>query len=243
MSRARPHDQDPNQPLYNNQPPPRGKLCFKERVPWDQYPDRTVVTNQPDLQVPNNEIHTSKYTVLNFFPKNIFEQFSKMANMYFLFIGFLQMINEISTSNGVPVTWGPLSVIILISMIKDIFEDLKRHKADSEENNRPCLVLKDGRFTECRWRDLRIGDIVKITQNQFFPADILVLQTSENKNLCYIETKNLDGETNLKHKQAHKDFNVFLGKSESEVEPKKKCFAAKKIRIIFLFFLALGIEE
>jgi len=59
-----------------------------------------------------------------------------MANVYFLIIGALSCIKEISTSNGVPVGYFALVVIILISMVKDAFEDLKRHRSDDEENRR-----------------------------------------------------------------------------------------------------------
>ena len=45
---------------------------------------------------------------------------------------------------------------------------------------------------------------LKVTENEYFPADVLIINTSESKGSCYIETKNLDGETNLKYKQAHK---------------------------------------
>ena len=41
--------------------------------------------------------------------------------------------------------------------------------------------------------------------NEYFPADVLILNTSEKKGICFIETKSLDGETNLKHKVAHVD--------------------------------------
>lgn len=49
------------------------------------------------------------------------------------------------------------------------------------------------------------GNIIKIKQNEFFPADLIILKTSDPKGACFIETKNLDGETNLKFKTAHKD--------------------------------------
>jgi magnesium-transporting ATPase (P-type) len=42
--------------------------------------------------------------------------------------------------------------------------------------------------------------IVKIFQDQFFASDLVLLNSSAPKGICYIETKNLDGETNLKHK-------------------------------------------
>jgi len=40
-----------------------------------------------------------------------------------------------------------------------------------------------------------------VKDNEFLPVDIIILRTSLD-NVCYIETKNLDGETNLKHKSA-----------------------------------------
>ncbi len=82
----------------------------------------------------DNKIKTSKYTALTFLPKNLIEQFSKMANVYFLVIMFMQMIDKISITSGSPVMALPLSVVIGVSMIKDIFEDSKRHKSDKQEN-------------------------------------------------------------------------------------------------------------
>jgi len=67
------------------------------------------------------------------------------------------------------------------------------------------LVYSKGSFQQSKWENLRLGNIVKIEQNQYIPCDLLILQTSEKKGACFIETKNLDGETNLKQKQAHKD--------------------------------------
>ena len=83
-----------------------------------------------------NQISTAKYNVITFLPKNLFEQFTKMANVYFLMLALLQMIKPISDSGGVPVLMLPLVFVIGVSMIKDIFEDYKRHKSDSEENRR-----------------------------------------------------------------------------------------------------------
>jgi P-type E1-E2 ATPase len=63
----------------------------------------------------------------------------------------------------------------------------------------------NGELEKVRWKDLRVGDIVKIIRDEYFAADLLILKTSELKNVCYIETKNLDGETNLKNKKLHPD--------------------------------------
>ena len=88
----------------------------------------------------NNRIKTSKYTLLTFLPKNLIEQFSKLANVYFLIISFMQMIDIISISGGKPVMLMPLAFVIGVSMIKDIFEDFKRHKSDQMENFKMAWV-------------------------------------------------------------------------------------------------------
>ena len=77
-----------------------------------------------------NIIRTSKYSAITFLPLNLAMQFNKLPNVYFLLITFMQMIDMISISNGKPAMALPLVVIILVSMVKDAFEDYKRHKAD-----------------------------------------------------------------------------------------------------------------
>ncbi|CAH6719200.1 phospholipid-transporting ATPase Dnf2p [[Candida] jaroonii] len=54
------------------------------------------------------------------------------------------------------------------------------------------------------WKNVKVGDLVRIYNNEEIPADVIILSTSEEDNGCYVETKNLDGETNLKVRQALK---------------------------------------
>lgn len=61
-----------------------------------------------------------------------------------------------------------------------------------------------------KWRNLVVGDIVKVEKDQFFPADLILLQTSDKKGRAYVETKNLDGETNLKNKTINKKIKELL---------------------------------
>ncbi len=65
--------------------------------------------------------------------------------------------------------------------------------------------LKTGEFKPIIWKDIKVGTVVKVLENEFFPADLVLLNSSGPKGICYIETKNLDGETNLKHKVANKE--------------------------------------
>ncbi|OMJ85922.1 hypothetical protein SteCoe_12625 [Stentor coeruleus] len=169
-----------------------------------------------EIPVPNpklyiaNSISTSKYNFFTFLPKNLFEQFSKSANVYFLIIAVLQSIPQISVTGGIPNILMPLSFVLTVSAIKDLLEDLKRKKSDRDENYRLSCKWNEGEWIKEKWLNLKVGDIVRVEKDECFPADLVILTSSENKGIAYIETKNLDGETNLKHKLAHKYTQAFF---------------------------------
>ena len=87
----------------------------------------------------NNAITTSKYTWLTFLPKNLFEQFYRFANFYFLCIVILNWVPAINAF-GKEVAMIPLLFVLSVTAVKDLFEDSRRHKSDSEINNRFCRV-------------------------------------------------------------------------------------------------------
>lgn len=70
-------------------------------------------------------------------------------------------------------------------------------------NNRKVKVHSgNGAFDYSKWRDLKVGDIVKVEKDEYFPADLILLASNYDEAICYVETMNLDGETNLKLKQS-----------------------------------------
>ncbi|KAI8638204.1 hypothetical protein BD408DRAFT_423376 [Parasitella parasitica] len=149
----------------------------------------------------SNSVSTAKYNLFTFLPKFLYEEFSKSANVFFLFISGIQQIPNISPTSKYT-TLVPLVIVLLITAIKEIIEDFGVHKSDRELNSSNCKIYDGSQFIDKPWRDLRVGDICRVENSQFFPADLILLSSSEPEGLCYIETSNLDGEVNLKIKQA-----------------------------------------
>ncbi|RMB95000.1 hypothetical protein DUI87_28543 [Hirundo rustica rustica] len=149
----------------------------------------------------SNCIKTSKYNIVTFLPVNLFEQFQEVANTYFLFLLILQLIPQISSLSWFT-TIVPLVLVLTITAVKDATDDYFRHKSDNQVNNRQSQVLIGGVLRQEQWMNVRVGDIIKLENNQFVAADLLLLSSSEPHGLCYIETAELDGETNMKVRQA-----------------------------------------
>nr|KAF6499116.1 putative ATPase phospholipid transporting 8B4 (putative) [Molossus molossus] len=97
------------------------------------------------FQYADNRIHTSKYNILTFLPINLFEQFQRVANAYFLFLLILQLIPEISSLSWFT-TIVPLVLVITMTAVKDATDDYFRHKSDNQVNNRQSEVLINSKF-------------------------------------------------------------------------------------------------
>ena len=93
-----------------------------------------------------NEINTSKYNIYSFLPLNLFHQFSKVANLYFLILTLLQMVKPISITNGIPTIALSLAFVISVSMLKDFIEEIKSWKSDKEENESKSTAYQMGQY-------------------------------------------------------------------------------------------------
>ncbi|KAK6952907.1 hypothetical protein Daesc_005204 [Daldinia eschscholtzii] len=178
---------------------------------------RIIHLNNPPANAANkyvdNHVSTAKYNVATFLPKFLIEQFSKFANVFFLFTAALQQIPGLSPTNRYT-TIGPLVVVLLVSAGKELVEDYRRKQADSALNNSKARILRGSTFEETKWINVAVGDIVRVESEEPFPADIVLLASSEPEGLCYIETANLDGETNLKIKQALPETSTMVSPAE-----------------------------
>ncbi|KAJ4887081.1 putative phospholipid-transporting ATPase 12 [Raphanus sativus] len=180
------------------------KACFKpahSEIGRSGF-SRVVHCNQPESadDYCDNYVRTTKYTLASFLPKSLFEQFRRVANFYFLVVGILSF-TPLAPYTAVSAIV-PLTFVILATMVKEGVEDWRRKQQDVEVNSRKVGVHRgNGVFELKEWKTLRVGDILKVEKNDFFPADLVLLSSSYEDAVCYVETMNLDGETNLKLKQ------------------------------------------
>lgn len=159
----------------------------------------------------DNRLKTTKYTLLSFLPKNLFEQFHRLANVYFVFIALLNFVPAVNAFQPV-LALAPVLFILAVTAIKDLWEDYSRHRSDHEINHLGCLVFsrEEKKYVNRYWKEIRVGDFVRLCCNEIIPADILLLSSSDPDGLCHIETANLDGETNLKRRQVVRGFSELV---------------------------------
>ncbi|KAI8874988.1 phospholipid-translocating P-type ATPase, partial [Backusella circina FSU 941] len=206
-----------------------------------------------------NRIRTSKYTLFTFVPKNLFEQFRRPANFYFLIMAIIQLLPQFGVKSPA-LTLLPICAVVVISGLKDAVEDYQRHKVDETynrsithmlqgydntnypeptkknswfssstpekdaESGKPEIEHHDvisrmdddeqdnekrsgrGTFKKSLSMDVRVGDFILLRNGDSVPADAMLLSSSDKEGICFVETKDLDGETNLKPRSSVQAF-------------------------------------
>lgn len=222
-------------------------------------------TGLPKAKYATNKVRTTKYTPLNFIPKNLAFQFQSLANIYFLAVAILSAFKIFGVDDA-GLAAVPIIAIVVITAIRDAIEDSRRQILDLHLNNtvtsvlsgvsnpntvkgsvgpwrafkkafthgarsmwyamrrkQDPLVMADGsilsesvakiplealpsnrkgdkkaKFRKTYWKDIKVGDFVKVREDEGIPADIIVISSSDIEGECFIDTRNLDGESNLK---------------------------------------------
>ncbi|KAK3024161.1 hypothetical protein RJ639_042845, partial [Escallonia herrerae] len=137
---------------------------------------RFVYINDDDLSDDlycDNRISNRKYTLLNFLPKNLWEQFSRFMNQYFLLIACLQL-------------W-PLITPVNPATTKEAWDDYNRYLSDKKANEKEVWVVRQGVKKHVQAQDVRVGNIVWLRENDEVPCDLVLIGTSEPQGICYVE--------------------------------------------------------
>ncbi|KAJ1979582.1 hypothetical protein H4R35_001459 [Dimargaris xerosporica] len=148
---------------------------------------------------PTNYQRTTKYTLLTFVPLNLFSQFRRFYNIYFL-LGAIFVLIAPSLEPSSQIL--PLCIVLVITAIKDGAEDYKRYRQDKHVNNLLYNVVRQGASVPTLSKTIKPGDIIHLTKGQTVPADLVLLSSSAEDGTAFVETMDLDGETSLKRRSA-----------------------------------------
>ena len=214
---------------------------MEDNVEVDNQDSREVIVGQTQKKkFPPNRVSNAKYTLWSFLPRTLYNEFSLFLNIYFLLVALSQIIPYLRI--GYMSTYiVPLAVVLTISMGKEAVDDIARRRRDAEANAEPYTVYSlhgpienarasrrphfatpvSGVPTEIqkKSRDIKVGDILKLSKDQRLPADVIILKTIPNdatlttldleNNISsipeahtsgetFIRTDQLDGETDWK---------------------------------------------
>ena len=170
----------------------------------------------------NNRVRTTLYVrgwltpIIFFFKGVILEEFSKLANRYFAFVVLLQMWKRTTNTGGLPTVGPALTLIVCFASVLKLMQDLDRSRADHQLNTAKCERLVAGKFVATTWTDIKVGDFIKVHNREMLPADVVIFAAHEPDpenpvGACHVETKSLDGETNLKGRSVAKLINQLVG--------------------------------
>lgn len=153
---------------------------------------------------PSNAISNAKYNPITFIPIILYEQFKFFFNLYFLVVALSQIVPQLRIgylSSYIV----PLAFVLTVTMMKEAGDDIQRRRRDKEQNHELYEVLNrssaDSLTVETKLvpaMGLRVGDLVRLHKDVRIPADMILLQSSENTGEVFIKTDQLDGETDWK---------------------------------------------
>ena len=110
----------------------------------------------------------------------------------------VKVLSTKSTSSSI----APFLIVVTIGLVLDGIEEIKRYRNDVKANNTKVKIYKNKKFRYIEWSKIKIGNLTKVKKDENFPADMLVIFSSNIEGNFYLQTSNIDGETNLKERDA-----------------------------------------
>ncbi|KAH8303980.1 hypothetical protein KR044_012568 [Drosophila immigrans] len=145
---------------------------------------------------PLNRVRTTKYTWLSFIPLNFYEQFRRAVYFYFLIITIVSFF--VNDTIDPLTSLLPLLFVMIVTALKEGLEDYARSKSDQIVNTTKVTVIRQGKEQCIEAAFIVPGDLVIVSSASDVPCDLVLLHSSAVDGLCFVNTANLDGETNLK---------------------------------------------
>ena len=154
----------------------------------------------------DNLVVNHKYNIFTFIPIVIFNQFKFFGNLFYL-VMTVSLFFDIFKVGFLFSYLSPLVIVIIVTMVKEAYDDIKRHIQDRNTNNEEYLKYSLSSTNKrksssyiIKSKVIKIGDIIEIGKNQRIPADMVLLKSvNENgNNNLFIRTDQLDGEADWK---------------------------------------------
>ncbi|OUM64486.1 hypothetical protein PIROE2DRAFT_42517 [Piromyces sp. E2] len=177
---------------------------------------------EEEIRPKANHIKTTKYNIFTFLPLNLWSQFHRFSNIYFL-LGALSTLCGYTVVSPVAQIM-PLIIVLSVTAIKDAYGDIKRSSDDKKTNNEPYYILRNNEVKQVLCQDIFPGDVIVIQKGNKIPADCLLLSSSNDDGICYVETSDLDGETSLKKKTSLSELSCIRDlEGFSRIQGKIQC--------------------
>ena len=160
----------------------------------------------------SNRINNCKYNFFSFLPVFLYNEYRHFSNFYFLFVTLIQIYKPFRVG-FIIADVGPLIVITTLSLLKEIWDEIKRKRKDKDINKEKFIKLTCKGEEEVLSENIKEGDFLIIKKNQRVPADMILLYTKDKSGTSFVRTDQLDGETDWKVRESIK-FTQKLGQKD-----------------------------
>ena len=154
---------------------------------------------------------------LTFLPLSILYRMKSLLNIIFLITSIISCIKILSTKS-ISSALIPFLMVIGIGLIMDLIEEIKRYRNDLETNGSLTKIYQNKKFRNIKWSDIKIGNLIKVKKDEMIPADLFVICSSNKDISFYLQTSNIDGETNLKKREVSNETQKIFYKKEKKEE-------------------------